>query len=440
MRQLRGLWVGASLLLVLAGCSNKNSITNVKGAYSPLITGLAIDHEPAVRGIPNHLTVEVTNVDGLPITYHWSAASGTMTDTTAVTSTWTAPDTIGTYDVTVSIQAQDGDNHYFKSMTFHVYVDNEYERWTRSEAIQFDPAPINGGGILFAEFEDNATGASAVYRVDTPGGGASQLTSGFFSAASPTPEANLAHFGFAGKVHASDAGPSIWMLPWAGGDTTNAAVIAARNPGQTYLGGSRFAHSGSRILYSSDTLSVPFPKFSYRDAENFNSPPIGLIQAGALTINGYPNPAWGPDVNADGFPDSVVAREFQFFGINAFQQSTGLWKFPTNVASASALPFLADTAAAEPDWSADGQYIVFAKKNDISGDRDIWIINAGSSNPADEVRITSGPADDSHPRFSEDGSKIYFVSNRADRYGLNGIFDTERRGTNIWSVSRFDEP
>jgi hypothetical protein len=51
-----------------------------------------------------------------------------------------------------------------------------------------------------------------------------------------------------------------------------------------------------------------------------------------------------------------------------------------------------------------------------------------------------GPADDAHPRFSFDGTKIYFVSNRADRYGLNGVFGTERRGYNVWAVSRFDRP
>ena len=69
-----------------------------------------------------------------------------------------------------------------------------------------------------------------------------------------------------------------------------------------------------------------------------------------------------------------------------------------------------------------------------------WIINAAASDPSAEVQITFGPADDFHPRFSSDGSKIFFVSNRIDGYGANGFYDTERRGTNIWSVSRFDKP
>ena len=56
------------------------------------------------------------------------------------------------------------------------------------------------------------------------------------------------------------------------------------------------------------------------------------------------------------------------------------------------------------------------------------------------MRVTTGPADEFHPRFSSDGSKIFFLSNRTDAYGADGVFDTERRGVNIWSVSRFDLP
>jgi Tol biopolymer transport system component len=56
------------------------------------------------------------------------------------------------------------------------------------------------------------------------------------------------------------------------------------------------------------------------------------------------------------------------------------------------------------------------------------------------VRVTSGPADDSQPRFSADGNSIFFISNRVDRYGVTGVYGTERRGTNVWSVAHFDRP
>jgi hypothetical protein len=150
-------------------------------------------------------------------------------------------------------------------------------------------------------------------------------------------------------------------------------------------------------------------------------------------------PAWGPDVDGNGLPDSIVCVGYRFFRATN-QQARGLFKFPTAPEQSVAVQWLPDSSAAEADWSPDGQHIVYAKPNVLTGDRDIWIINAGSSDPSTAVRVTSGPADDSHPRFSDDGASIFFVSNRADNYGLNGIFNTERRGTNIWSVSRFDTP
>jgi coproporphyrinogen III oxidase len=54
--------------------------------------------------------------------------------------------------------------------------------------------------------------------------------------------------------------------------------------------------------------------------------------------------------------------------------------------------------------------------------------------------LVHDPADEFHPRFSSDGTTIFFLSNRVDAYGANGFFDTERRGINVWSVSRFDLP
>jgi Tol biopolymer transport system component len=102
--------------------------------------------------------------------------------------------------------------------------------------------------------------------------------------------------------------------------------------------------------------------------------------------------------------------------------------------------WLPDSSATDPDWSPDGQYVVFADAAVKGGERDIWIIRADTNVRSNAIRVTSGPADDSHPRFSDDGNTIYFVSNRANQYGLNGIFPTERRGYNIWSVTRFDRP
>ncbi|HEX7078804.1 MAG TPA: hypothetical protein VF363_10295 [Candidatus Eisenbacteria bacterium] len=446
--------MGASLLLVLAGCSNKSDKVKGGGTYTPLITGISISTEPAVRGIPNQVTVLVTNVNGLPITYHWKAASGAMTDTTAATATWTPPDTIGTYDLTVSIQAEEGDNHYFKTETYHVYVDNEFERWTRSEAIQMDEAPIPGGGFLYSEIRNNATGESDVWRIDTPGGGSTQLTHGFFSATSPTPRADKAVFDFRAVATGSAGLPGLWQLPWGGGDSTTALLLARANGNdQRSLVCPRFSRTAAYLLYGTDSVgfgyTADYPHPTFREAGALITAPyrlMGVDSTGSIVLGsvGFPFMNWGgPDGNSDGIPDSVIAQGVEFLGLQGNERNIGLYKFASDVelhVNDDPLPFLSDPTAGDPDWSPDGQHIVFTKRNGIAGDRDIWIINAHSSDPASALRVTFGPADDSHPRFSEDGSTIYFISNRADRYGLNGVFGTERRGTNIWSVERFDKP
>lgn len=439
MKSYRGLWAGAFLLLALSGCSDDNG-GEIKdpGVYSPLITGIASSNEPAIRGQENELTVMVTNVNNLPLTYHWSAAAGGLLDSTAQTVRWVAPDDIGTYPVTVSITAQDGGQAFFKQTTFQLFVENEYTRWTHSEVVQFDPAPTQAGGVVFAQYTNISTGQSVAYGLDGPGLSPVPLTTGFFSVTSPTLRADGGQLAIAAKKLASDAGPSLWLLPGGGGDAADAAPAALRSSFQTLLGTPRFARTGSWLLYNSDSTSIGNPRPWYRDAFNMAQAPFRLLASAGT--NAFYQPNWGPDHDANGLPDSVVCQSFRLFGTSSVV-SRGLFKL-TALANQTApsTNWLPDSLAAEADWSPDGAYIVYAKRDKITKERDIWIISAGATTPSSAARVTHGPADDSHPRFSGDGSAIFFVSNRADRYGLNGIYNLERRGTNIWSVTRFDRP
>jgi len=443
MKLIRGLWVGGILLLVFQGCTKDPDVVKGVGSYSPIITGLAVDNEPALRGVPNELTVQVNNVNGLPLIVHWTAAAGELTDSTGVTASWTPPNSIGTYDVTVSIEATDTaeDKHYFKTQTYHVAVDNQFERWTRTEAVQFDPAPIGqGAGLLFAQIRNNGTGESDIWRIDAPMTGAAKVVSDFWNANSPSPRADQAEVIFAGRRRQPPDPGSIWLVDWAGGDTTSARVVAARNVSQTILQHPRFTPEGTQALYTSDSTLITHGRLWRRDVSNFALPPVRMLTTGLFFLNDYHTANWGPDIDSDGFPDSVITRGYFAFGGPG--SSRGLYKFGFTTVTESPEEVLAspDTAAAEPDWSRDGQYIVFSRRNTGASDRDIWIMRSDTNEPANAVRVTSGPADDSHPRFSPDGMTIYFVSTRADRYGLNGIYSTERRGTNLWSVRLFDRP
>lgn len=67
-----------------------------------------------------------------------------------------------------------------------------------------------------------------------------------------------------------------------------------------------------------------------------------------------------------------------------------------------------------PRWSHDGKKIVFM--SDRTGDPEIYVMNADGSNP---VRLTNAPGRDAHPYFSRDGRKIVFQSPRANGVDTN---------------------
>ena len=458
MNRQRGLQAGIFVFLILTGCSKTDKKLNVEGAFSPVIENLRSAPEPPVRGDVNTLTAIVKNPRGYAIRYHWSTGAGTVPDstgtgvltgdTTLATVHWTAPPAIGNYPVTVTITAHDeiNDVDFVKTRTFYLHVDNEFVRWTRSIALQFDVVPPTAGRIYYSEVRNSSTGESDIWALATPLGSPEQITHDFWQTTQATVQSDGSHAGFVvfmGKKHSSDGGASIYQLPPTGGDTTAASILLQwTNNANLYVGGPRFAPSGSMLAYSNDTIpeSHFYPKGWMRDAGNLATAPIPITPTapfGSEQTNSYWNPAWR------GTGDSLVMESYSSFpSVN--RASRGLFKFsatgnpPTNPDPFS--PWLSDLQAFEPDWSPDGQHIVFSKRSIGHTDRDIWIINAAASDPSAAVQVTVGPADDFHPRFSSDGSQIFFVSNRVDGYGANGVYDTERRGLNIWCVGRFDKP
>jgi Tol biopolymer transport system component/imidazolonepropionase-like amidohydrolase len=63
----------------------------------------------------------------------------------------------------------------------------------------------------------------------------------------------------------------------------------------------------------------------------------------------------------------------------------------------------------EPDWTPDGKSIVFS--SDRSGNYDIWQLDLASK---ELKQLTSDPANDSNPAYSNSGTKIAFVSQRLE--------------------------
>jgi len=445
MNRQRGLWVGIFVLGILAGCSNKDKTLNVEGAYSPVIVNLASNHEPPVRGAVNALTAVINNPRGFPVQYQWSTTAGTLSASTSATVDWTPPNVIGDYPVTVAISAHDdlNDVDFHKTRTFVIHVDNEFNRWTRTPSVQFDVVAPTAGRIYFSQIRNPSTNESDIWSLDTPLGSPTQVTSTFWQATSPTVQSDGSRVVFLGKFNIGTTAPSLYVVPPTGGDTTTAAVVIQAAPStNTRIRGPRFRPTGSMLAYSTDTLAPNnlFPKPWIRDMAT-PAQPIPILPStngfSAENNKSYVNASW------IGSGDFIV---FESYGNYALpnQVPRGLYKFSaTGNPPNNPEPFnvwLNDLLAREPDWSPDGQHIVFSKISPGQTDRDLWIINANATDPAAAVRITSGPADDSHPRFSSDGNTIFFISDRADGYGANGTFETERRGVNIWSVSKFDLP
>ena len=81
-----------------------------------------------------------------------------------------------------------------------------------------------------------------------------------------------------------------------------------------------------------------------------------------------------------------------------------------------------------PGWGPNGE-LVFASR--LSGSDQIYRLDPGATQP---VRLTTGGAADQHPRFSPDGQRIVFQSNR----GLDfDIYVMNADGSNVVNLTQF---
>jgi dipeptidyl aminopeptidase/acylaminoacyl peptidase len=85
-----------------------------------------------------------------------------------------------------------------------------------------------------------------------------------------------------------------------------------------------------------------------------------------------------------------------------------------------------------PDWSPDGDQIVFISINYLMSNPKIFVMNADGSQL---LQLTEGDYYDIYPDWSPDGTHILFQSNRPPASSSQGIFIMDADGSNIMPVS-----
>jgi Tol biopolymer transport system component len=78
--------------------------------------------------------------------------------------------------------------------------------------------------------------------------------------------------------------------------------------------------------------------------------------------------------------------------------------------------------AGEPAWDLTGDRLCFSVE-DPDGSRHIWLLTLSGTTVTATTQLTTGAAHDMSPRFSTDGTKLLFVSDRNGRSGVWWVSD-----------------
>jgi hypothetical protein len=90
-----------------------------------------------------------------------------------------------------------------------------------------------------------------------------------------------------------------------------------------------------------------------------------------------------------------------------------------------------------PDWSPDGQRVALASTRNTTN-LNIWTVKTDGTDP---VQLTAGASDNQQPRYSPDGTKLLFISNRTGKRELwtMGIEGNNQKAVGLQSL-RISDP
>ena len=150
-----------------------------------------------------------------------------------------------------------------------------------------------------------------------------------------------------------------------------------------------------------------------RDFEPSSSP----TRLTSLSEDSY-NPAWTPD-----------GRKILFQ--SAVDWTFSLWRIAVSgTAPPEHLPFGQGDSCGRPEISPDGKRLLYVRSFQ---DLDMWRLPLASAGVAagPAIRFASSTRDDSMPRYSRDGRRVAFNSNRR---GKTGVWLSDAQGSSLWPV------
>ncbi len=165
--------------------------------------------------------------------------------------------------------------------------------------------------------------------------------------------------------------------------------------------------------------------FTYNLSGTFN---IALLDLGTLEISPFTEPATPGDAEPDWSPDGRVIAF-----ISGSRRGNNFEIFTRDINGGEPrliLPTRGDAMNTSPRYSPDGKRIAFATNRD--GNFEVYVADADGQNP---LNITNHPSNDAAPSWSPDGKQIAFAS---DRMGTFGIYVMDADGSNVRVI--FDAP
>lgn len=241
-------------------------------------------------------------------------------------------------------------------------------------------------------------------------------------------------------IVAGDTG-NIWSIGADGSsDTALTSLIAANTQSaspQWSPDGTRIAYDSQRALSGSDASNTNNANNIWMmDADGSNATPLtSLTAAGVPTVD----PQWSPDGSQIIYASARALNGSDAANTN---NTSNIWVMDADGSNATPLSSLtADNADSNtPQWSPDGTKIAYSSSRALDGSDaantnsslNIWVANADGSGATPLTTITANGANSLLPRWSPDGTKIAFTSNKA----LDGSDNVNTNGMpNVWVVN-----